>query len=88
MAGAGWHKAGPDQELPPHVTWNQVSDAERRSLDGSASAENISQGQQRGPTARSNSYRLPQGALQRSEHCFELPTSYIAASLMITEANV
>jgi hypothetical protein len=60
MTGAGWHKAGPDQQLPPHVAWNQVSDAERRSLDGSASAENISRGQQRGPM-RSNSYKLPQG---------------------------
>ncbi|KAL0051641.1 hypothetical protein WJX82_011053 [Trebouxia sp. C0006] len=57
--GAGWHKAGPDQQLPPHVAWNQVSDAERRSLDGSASAENISRGQQRGPM-RSNAYKLPQ----------------------------
>ena len=60
MTGAGWHKAGPDQQLPPHVAWNQVSDAERRSLDGSASAENISRGQQQGPM-RSNSYKLPQG---------------------------
>ncbi|KAA6426594.1 MAG: SWI SNF complex subunit SMARCC2 isoform 2 [Trebouxia sp. A1-2] len=59
--GAGWHKAGPDQQLPPHVAWNQVSDTERRSLDGSASAENISRGQQRGPM-RSNSYKLPQAA--------------------------
>ena len=62
LPGAGWHKAGPDQQLPPHVTWNQVSDAERQSLDGSASAENLSRGQQRGP-ARSNSYKLPQGVL-------------------------
>lgn len=60
VPGAGWHKAGPDQQLPPHVVWNQVSDSERRSLDGSASAENISRGQQRGP-ARTNSYKLPQG---------------------------
>lgn len=59
-AGAGWHKAGPDQQLPPHVAWNQVTDAERRSLDGSASAENISRGQQRGPS-RTHSYKLPQG---------------------------
>ena len=59
-AGAGWHKAGPDQQLPPHVAWNQVSDAEGKSLDGSASAENISRGQQHGP-AQSNSQKLSQG---------------------------
>lgn len=58
--GQGWHKAGPSQQLPPHVAWNQVTDAERRSLNGSASAENISRGQQ--PSlARPNSYKLPQG---------------------------
>lgn len=58
--GSGWHKAGPDQQLPPHVAWNQVTDAERQALDGSASAENISRGQQRGPV-RTHSYNLPQG---------------------------
>lgn len=57
-AGSGWHKAGPDQQLPPHVAWNQVTDAERQALDGSANAENISRGQQRGP-ARTHSYKLP-----------------------------
>ncbi|KAL3142735.1 hypothetical protein ABBQ38_003035 [Trebouxia sp. C0009 RCD-2024] len=57
--GSGWHKAGPDQQLPPHVAWNQVTDAERQTLDGSANAENISRGQQRGP-ARTHSYKLPQ----------------------------
>ncbi len=82
MTGAGWHKAGPDQQLPPHVAWNQVSDAERRSLDGSASAENISRGQQRG-AARSNSFKLPQGVLLPKSR---LLTTYRSIFLVSTAA--
>lgn len=64
-AGQGWHKAGPSQQLPPHVAWNDVTEAERRALNGSASAENLSRGQQTG-SARPSSYRLPQGDLPAS----------------------
>ena len=64
-AGQGWHKAGPSQQLPPHVAWNDVTEAERRALNGSASAENLSRGQQTG-SARPSSYKLPQGDLPAS----------------------
>ena len=84
-AGSGWHKAGPDQQLPPHVAWNQVTDAERQALDGSASAENISRGQQRGPV-RTHSYNLPQGNAVLHHDAF-LCYSFLADSMPQVNAN-
>lgn len=89
-AGSGWHKAGPDQQLPPHVAWNQVTDAERQSLDGSAHAENISRGQQRGP-ARTHSYKLPESkpVLNNAHNllCMTMQESTVALQIPCTITN-